>query len=193
MNDLQILSGLKNWEREAFSILYESLFPKVCYYVQKITDDIYEAQDITNMSFIKLWQADMEKFNSLLQVQKYIFTVARNAALDYLKKCRVRKTYQEYLKHELNTFQNEPNESLLYEVEMMEALWQEIERLPPQCQVVFKLCYLEKMSRHDVAKICNLSVNTVHVHCRNALIRLRQIFMEKELLILLFLLAIYKI
>lgn len=190
MNELQIFLGLKNREPEAFNILYESLFPKVCYYVEKITGDEFEAQDITNICFAKLWQADISSFDSLTQIKKYIFTVGKNAAFDYLRKCRVHKNYQEYIKHGFNIPDNDQHDALLYEVEMLEILWQEIERLPPQCRQVFKLCYLEKMSRQEVAEIYNISINTVHVHCRNALTRLRQIFMENELLVLLFVLAV---
>jgi DNA-directed RNA polymerase specialized sigma24 family protein len=45
--------------------------------------------------------------------------------------------------------------------------------------------YIEKLPRPRVAEILNITAGTVNVHCANAMKKLRKIFSERELAVLL--------
>jgi RNA polymerase sigma-70 factor (ECF subfamily) len=134
-------------------------------------------------SFAKVWEQSA-RFNSIDEIKAYLFTIARNAAFNYLRKIRSRHNYETHLANQPKE-EESLSEKLRFEVEMLERLRQEIEKLPDQCREVFKLAYIQRIPRAEVAEKLNISLGTVHVHCSNALNRLRQRFSEREFILML--------
>jgi RNA polymerase sigma factor (sigma-70 family) len=68
-----------------FSILYQKYYPKLIYFISKICKDVQKAEDISTDSFIvaleKIDRYDKEKS----QFSTWLFTIARNLALQDLK------------------------------------------------------------------------------------------------------------
>jgi len=191
MDDAILIEGLKQKDKKAFNALFTRLFPKVLYYAENLTKNKFEGEDIAMNSFAKVWEQSA-RFNSLSEVQAYVFTIARNASFNYLRKIKAQHNYETHLANQPKEMEESLSEKLRFEVEMLEKLRQEIEKLPEACREVFKLTYIKRMSRADVAQKLNISIGTVHVHCSNALNRLRQRFSESELMLLLILLELCK-
>ena len=74
-----------------------------------------------------------------------------------------------------------------FETPELNHLWGEIENLPLQCKVVFKLVVLEDMTYKDVADSLGISVNTVKSLKKSAYTSLRG-QLKDPMLFLLFLL-----
>jgi RNA polymerase sigma-70 factor (ECF subfamily) len=191
MNDLLLIERLKQKDREAFNLLFTRLFPKVLYYAEQLTKDRPEGEDIAMNSFTKVWE-QANRFNSVGEIEAFLFTIARNAAFNYLRKIKAQHNYETHLANQPKEAEEGLAEKLRFEVEMLEKLYQEIEKLPEQCREVFKLAYIKRMPRAEVAEKLNISVGTVHVHCSNALNRLRQKFSEREFALLLLFLELYR-
>jgi RNA polymerase sigma-70 factor (ECF subfamily) len=192
MDDAILIKGLQQKDKKAFNALFTRLFPKVLYYAENLTKDKFEGEDIAMNSFAKLWEQS-DRFNSIGEVQAYVFTIARNASFNYLRKIKAQHNYETHLANQPKETEEESlSEKLRFEVEMLEKLRQEIEKLPEACREVFKLTYINRMPRAEVAQKLNISLGTVHVHCSNALNRLRQRFSESELILLLVLLELCK-
>jgi RNA polymerase sigma-70 factor (ECF subfamily) len=193
MDEALILIGLKAGDKQAYNLLYDLLYEQVCFYVEQIIKDEMEAEDIAIHSLAKFWEKGPKDFENFLQVRTFIFRTARNAAVDFLRKTKVQQKVHRNLVYMTPTTEEnsaEQAELALYKIEMLQALVNEIERLPDQCREAFKLVFIENMSRHDVAGKLNISLNTVHSHCANAKRKLQQIFSEKELIILLLLIGL---
>ena len=187
MDDAQIFNGLKAGDKQAFDMLFYQLYPQVRFFIEKIIKDESESEDITQQSLLKFWEKGAGDFESFSHVKSYIFRTAKNAALNYLKKSRRQNTHHQHLVYLTSEAEESLSETLLYKVEMLQVLFEEIEHLPEQCKQTFKLVFLEHMPRPDVAAKLGISIDTVHGHCANAKKRLRQIFTEKELIVLLLL------
>lgn len=184
MNDAILLEGLKQKDRKAFNALFDLLFAPLCHFTEQIIKDEIEAEDIAIHSFAKFWEHG-GAFHSVNEVKGFIYTVARNAAFDYLKKIKVQQSYQCHIAYVSSEAEEMIADRALYEVEMLERLFQEIEQLPAQCREAFKLTYINRLPRTVVAEKLHISVGTVHVHCSHAIKKLREKFSEKELLLLL--------
>ncbi len=190
MDDKLIMDGLKQKERKAYNMLFEMLYPQLRFFTEQITKNEAEAEDISINSLVKFWQKGPDHFETFLQVRKWIFTIARNAAYDYLKK---EKIQQAYIKSVMQTSHEEEKreDQSVYKLEaMMKALEDNLDRLPGQCREAFRLVFIENMPRPEVAKRLNISPGTVNVHCADGMKKLRKIFSEKDLIVL-FLLGIY--
>ena len=189
MDDAILIKGLNQKDKKAFNVLFTRLFPKVLYYAENLTKDRFEGEDIAMNSFARFWEQSAQ-FNSINEVQAYIFTIARNASFNYLRKIKAQHNYETHLSNQPKETEESLSEKLRFEVEMLERLYQEIEKLPETCREVFKLTYIKRMPRAEVAEKLNIAIGTVHVHCSNALNRLRQRFSESELFMLLILLEL---
>lgn len=183
--DESILDGLKRRDVGAFKKLFEELFSLVRYYALKITKDDPEAEDIAIQALSKFWQNDMKDFDSMKKVRNHLFKVARNSSIDYLRRQKRIHTHHQ----EIATLTTEEEEFLLdhaaYEVEMLNVLYKEIEKLPPRTQQIFKMVYIHSIPQKDVAAELGISVNTVYRLCSEAIQKLKKKFSEKELLLLL--------
>jgi RNA polymerase sigma factor (sigma-70 family) len=190
MNEALILNGLKACDKKAFDMLYDLLYEQVCFYAEQIVKNEIEAEDIAIHSLAKFWEKGAGDFESFIQVRTYIFLTARNAAFDFLRKIKTQRTIQRdlmYITTEAEDSVAELSDLAMYKVEMLQFLLEEIEKLPEQCRETFKLVFIENMPRPLVAEKLNITISTVHSHCANGKNRLRQIFSERELIILLLL------
>ena len=193
MDEALILDRLKAGDNKAFDLLYDRLYEQVCFYAEQIVKDEMEAEDIAIHSLAKFWEKGANDFESFIQVRSYIFLTARNASFDFLRKVKTQRTVHRnlvYITTEIEESFADLADLALYKVEMLQFLTEEIEKLPEQCRETFKLVFIEKMPRTLVAEKLNITLNTVHSHCANAKNRLRQIFSEKELIILLLLIGL---
>ena len=86
MDDIQIFIGLKAREEKAFNRLFSLLYAPVRFYIEQITKNELESEDITMQSLFKFWEKGADEFQSFPQVKGYIFKTARNAAFNFLKK-----------------------------------------------------------------------------------------------------------
>lgn len=188
MDEVQIFIGLKAREEKAYNMLFSLLYAPVRFYIEQITKDELESEDITMQSLIKFWEKGADEFQSFPQIKAYIFITARNAAFNFLKRSKIQHTHYENLTYLATAAEDMLAETSLYKVEMLQVLFNEIENLPEQCRETFKLVFLENMPRPEVAQKLGITLSTVHGHCANAKKRLRQIFSEKELIVLLLLL-----
>ena len=60
--------------------------------------------------------------------------------------------------------------------ELESLLTKEISKLPPQCQIVFRMRRDHDLSNKEIAGLLNISVNTVEQHMRKAIRILRIAF-----------------
>jgi RNA polymerase sigma-70 factor (ECF subfamily) len=188
MDEAKILTDLKADDQKAWDLLYNLLYKKVYFFTRCLIDEKMEAEDIAIGALVRFWEKGPEHFDTFLQAKAYIFKTARHAALDYLEKARVQRRRQiDLVSLNGTTEENiaERAEQARYKVEMHQVLYDEIEKLPEQCREAFKLVYVGNMPRVAVAERLNISLSTVHNHIAHAKSRLRQIFSEKELIILL--------
>lgn len=193
MDEAQILIGLKAGNKKAFDLLYDLLFTKIRFYTEQIIKDEMEAEDIAIHSLAKFWEKGAGDFESFNQVRTFIYRTARNAATDYLRKTKLQKNHHRNIVYITTEFEEniaELADRAKYKVAMLQTLAEEIENLPEQCKEIFKLVFIENMPRPLVAEKLNISVSTVNSHCSNAKQRLRQVFTEKELIILLLLIGL---
>ena len=135
-----------------------------------------------------MWERH-NQFESLAQVRNFLFRAARNASISYLRSLRAKNNYATHLSY----LSMEEEESLIerYAVEtvLLEKLYHEIEKLPKKMQEVFRLCYIDGLTKSQVAGQLHMAEKTVYNTCSEALKKLRLVFSDEELLVILLLLT----
>lgn len=188
-NDQDIVELFKRQDIAGTRKLYDLYYRPLCYYAEKIIGNRQEAEDIVVETFLKLIRK-REDFEKLSEVRSFLYTAARNASIDYLRKIkRQNQSHTELL------YLSDPgftDELEMINTEVLSILYQEIENLPTQCAAVFKLIFFQRLSTSEVAGQLNISPKTVLNQKGKAIQVLRKSFANKGLLPLLSLLVLLR-
>ena len=164
------LNDFRYGDEAAFNSLFNELYPALYFYSFKITANEPASRDIAEEAFIKAW----ERRATIHDVKAYLYRVARNASLDWVKAENRRKMAEDEAAAMIPVCENAGWEALIT-AEVLRELYAGISKLPLQRQRVFKMLYQEGRSVKEVAKELNLSISAIKDHKRTGLIFLRKI------------------
>jgi len=80
---------LKNEDKESLTILINRYLNEVYFYFFKRLNNDIEAEDLTQETFIKVWQ-NLHKFNIKKNFRSWLFTIAKNCLIDFFRKTRTK-------------------------------------------------------------------------------------------------------
>ena len=107
-------------------------------------------------------------------IRSYLYRAAKNQALNYLKHRRVVGSVEEFEEQSAEIARASLQED--YErKELMVAVQQAIELLPPRCKLVFALHRQDGLTYSEIADVLDISVKTVETQIGRALKILRKI------------------
>ena len=173
-------SGL-HIDRERFSQVFEHCFhlyyEGLYRYAYTIVRNNHDAADIVQLVFAKWWEKG-EQLVIIQDTQHYLFRTVRNQALNVVRNRKTRKTelhdFSTPQKGESNSFNSDP----LLGKEMMARLNAELEKLPPQCKLIFYKSRFEEKKYAEIAEELGLSIKTIETQIGKALKILRQKLFE---------------
>lgn len=132
----------------------------VNYIASKINNKI-EAEDLAQDVFVRL--LDYKQMLREETVKSFIFTIARNIVIDYLRR--------HYKKEEINANMNEflekstnDIESKLHEKEILHLEQSKLSTFSPQRKIVYSLCRYEEKTVTEISETLNISRRTVENH-----------------------------
>lgn len=150
-------------DKQSFVYLHGRYQSKVYFYCLKFVGKPEIAEEITSDVFVKLWQK-REDIRTDTDISGLIFKISRDYALSYLRRvARQADLRKAFIDTYLESITN-PVEEQLYLQEGMAIADRAIETLPPKCQQVFRLRYLDGLSLSQIAEELHISTNTVQNH-----------------------------
>jgi RNA polymerase sigma-70 factor (family 1) len=183
-DDKALLNDLFNGNESAFREIYDRYYERLYLCCFGIVQRTQEAEDIVVITFSKLFERHAD-FQSLGQVQAWLFLTARNKCIDGL---RSRRSSQAKLEAavQLDSPSME-NQAINDELDalLVERLFQLIEELPKQSRQVIRLKYLEGLKYRDIGAKLNISPRTVENLLRYALEQLRTRMTSEKIALLL--------
>ena len=149
--------------------VFKEHFDHLVIYVNQYVASVPTAEDIVQDMFLKLWEKD----RLAEQSPAFLYTCARNAALNYLRTQRT----DSFSIEEAESFDVEDQiEDQLAYMEKLERIYKAIESLSPQCREVLKKIYFEGKSYAETAEEMNVSLSTIKTHIYLAIKSLKKDF-----------------
>lgn len=181
-----ILQNLKNDDRSAFRILFQSYFQPLFIFACKFVDEEL-AKDFVQDCFIDFWQ-NRKKIEITTSLSAYLFTVIKNKCYKHLKKERKKLDKQgdygiKLRKEELDFYIN--SEKSILEFGIKDRIANVIEKLPEKCAEVFKMSRFEGFTNKEIAEKYQISVKAVEKQISKALKIFREEFKDFISLLLL--------
>ena len=146
---------IKNGDENAFKIIFDTYYHRLYMFALHYVSELYVAEEIVETVLLKLWQKK-HQLGSIGNLKSYLYSMVRNASLDYLKKEK-KFVKLEVGKHDSLILM----EQYIIEEETHAILFKALEALPEKCKQVFKLSCLEGLKYQDIAEELQISVNTV--------------------------------
>ena len=175
-SDEELLAGIQNADHDVFTSLYSRHFKSLSLTSLKYVKDVSIAEEIAQDVFMKLWETPGEIVNAK-SLKAYLYRAVINHSINYVNRQKNIELHHQRIAEEIS---HNHIESLIEDHALKEMLYQEIERLPAQCQKVFKLSRFQNLKYREIAVQLNLSEKTVENHIVNALKILRSKLLDKN-------------
>lgn len=161
MSDEELLELYRNpdTQRNAFNQLVRKYQQKVYWMVRKIVIDHDDANDITQEVFIKAWSA-LENFRGDAKLYTWLFRIAHNESLNFLKKKR-RRFFVPINDVEGELSEKLESDPLIGGDEIQLKLQKAILKLPEKQRIVFNMKYFEELSYDEISEITGTSVGAL--------------------------------
>ena len=141
-------------------------------FVLKISHgNTYIAEEITQIVFMKLWER-FDTINDGESLKSYLFSIARNTLLNYLKHETVESIYLNYLKDSPN--EDYGTQDAIDSSFLNSYVAKLIDELPPMRQKVFRMSRLQYLTNRQISQQLGISVSTVETHLSLALKFMRE-------------------
>lgn len=142
-----------------FNQLYRTYYQALCFFSLKMVGDAESAKDIVEEVFTKLILSKRE-FSESDNARAWLYTVTRNASLDFLKQDKHAKERQ----LEFSLSQEDKDTTYDYELlrtEVLRKILLEIKELPGHSGKIIEMSYFKGMKNEDIAVELGLSEKTV--------------------------------
>ena len=181
-NESLLLHQLALGNADAFRVIYDRFYSLLFYYTRRKIEDPEKANEITADCFIKFWRSGKKEFDSLEGVKAYLLRAANNAAINAYRDLQTELRHQkDVIVYCLESEQTGVSEEDEYRAALMSLVLGEIEKLPKQCKLIFKLAYFENLKNDEIAQRLNLSFRTVRNQKNRALNLLRVALLKNRL------------
>jgi RNA polymerase sigma-70 factor, ECF subfamily len=171
LKEEELLASLKNGEKSAIKILFQSYHAALCNVAFRLIRDRDEAKDIVQDVFIKVWN-NRHSIEINYSFSAYLRRSVVNTSLNYLEKNQRSRNIP------LETLKIHPEASPADQFHTFSELSNQVEKaiqnLPVRTRAVFVLIRQEEMSYKEVSESLQISTKAVEKEMMKALRLLRE-------------------
>ena len=188
LSDRVLLNNYLLGDRSAISELIERHSKRVRNYIGMMVKDDDIADDIFQETFIKAVKViDEGRYTDSGKFLSWILRIAHNRVLDHFRR---QKTSRQVNESEAGydvigtlRFAEPTTEDEMVHSEMEQTIRDLVELLPDEQREVVRLRYYSKLSFQEIAEQTEVSINTALGRMRYALINLRRMIKEKNIVL----------
>ena len=157
----------------ALRTLFVHLYPKLLLFISHYVRSRQAAEEIVSDVFLSIWER-RKQLQSVQNFKAYIYTVAKNLSVSYLRKEAGKSTNVELSNIEYTIKVQSDPETNLIESELMYDLNMAVESLPDRCRQAFRLVREHGMKYKEAAEVLEISEKTLEAHMTLAVKKIRE-------------------
>jgi len=177
--DIKLISDCKKGKAEAQDKIYDLYSAAMLGICARYADNIEEAEDILQDSFIKIFtKVSKYQFESVAPFSAWMKRIVVNTALNHIRNNKKNKIFDQLDEKVEMQYQESTTENSNINISQEDIL-KLIQNLPSGYKLVFNLYVFEKYSHQDIAAELGVSVNTSKTQLFKARQMLQKQVMEK--------------
>ncbi|MFA6571929.1 MAG: RNA polymerase sigma factor [Bacteroidota bacterium] len=185
ISDEKLIEKIKKGDDAVFQELMRRYTDNVFSFVRRYANNDADAEDIAQDTFFKVWK-NINRFKIGKSFKPWLFTIARNTALDHIKKNKA-VVFSEL---------DEPSDGMIFadfikdEEPLQDQLFQHTQsanflnlirsELHPDYQTILTMRYNEELTFEEIAEMMNKPKNTIRSWHYRALKILRDILLHQK-------------
>lgn len=183
-DDAALIAAFLKGNGESFAALVDRHMPMVYKFTYRYMGNADATNDIVQEVFIKVWK-NLKKFDLQKNFKTWLLTIAKNTALDAVKKKKA-VLFSQIEEGEIDIdaflapYLESPDlpDELLEKKETKAALDRVLQELSPSYRSVLLLRYAEHLKFREIADALHEPIDTIKSKHRRALIQLRKMLAE---------------
>ena len=181
--DLQLIKELNSIEgSDSFNIIVNRYAKPVYLFVFRLVGNKEDTQDIVQETFIKAWK-NISKFDYNLKFKSWIFSIAKNTAIDKLRK---KKTIN-FSSLDINESDFESNiiddellpDEIFKKNESEKELKDALTQLSDNQRLIIHLHISEELTFDEISKVIDKPMNTIKSQYRRSISKLRDLLLHQ--------------
>ncbi len=179
LSDLELIGQARSGNDRAFSEIVTRYEKRVFFVVKRMLNDDDESADATQEVFIKLHDS-LKKFRGDANIYTYIYRIATNVSISYLRKRKVRAVVRldEVISNML-TGGKEPQHEADQD-ELRTLVSKAVGTLPLQQRQVFVLRFYEELSYEEISQVMHRSLGALKANYFHAMKKIGD-FLKNEM------------
>ena len=173
-NENNLFEKLRKGDEAAFKVIYNKYVPRLYFFIHEYLPQGDIVENVIQDTLMTLWDKKATLADNT-NLAAYLFTVAKNNCLYKLRELKYRKKL--YDSTDIEILEMNANLEALVSLDTSSFTFQEIEqiikntleKLTPQCRIVFQLSRFEEKKYKEIAEELNISVKAVEGHISKAL------------------------
>lgn len=188
LSDQELLNDYFQGNESAISELIERHRKRVCDYINMMVKNRDIADDIFQETFIKVVRFLREgRYTESGRFLSWVLRIAHNQVIDHFRQTKqqnqVTETDAGYDILNNKNFSEATVEDKLVLSQIQDDVRKLVDHLPPEQREVVLMRYFSGLSFKEIAEQTNVSINTALGRMRYALINLRKMVQEKQLIL----------
>lgn len=153
-------------DRDAFKSLFEYFGPRIKAMMLKAGMNVMQAEDLMQDVMMTVWRKSVQYKPDRGTVSAWVFTIARNARIDLLRKASSRP-YDDVYEMEIAADEKASDDEVL-QSERETCISAAMAELPQNQRKVIELAFVADLSQSEIAKKLDLPIGTVKSRMRLA-------------------------
>lgn len=177
-NDKELIARIKdNHDQKAYALLLNKYKNSLMFTVLKMVNNRDDAEDITMQAFTKAFKS-LESYNDQYAFSTWLFKIASNTAIDFLRKKRLKTTSLDRKMNKDEDSSSEFSQNILdpeldpeekYVLKQRNSLMKEVvESMNPKYRALIELRFYKELKYDEIAAILEIPVGTVKVRLYRA-------------------------
>ncbi|MBU0764207.1 MAG: RNA polymerase sigma factor [Bacteroidetes bacterium] len=177
--DKELLDLFRNTENRnyAFNMLVRNYQQKLYWHIRRIVISHDDTDDVLQNTFIKVWNS-LEGFREDSQLYTWLYRIATNEALSFLKQKRTR-FFLPLVDVEHQLMESLEGDTYFSGDEIQHQLQKAILSLPEKQRIVFNMKYYEEMKYEEMSEITGTSVGALKASYHHAVKKIED-FMKRS-------------
>lgn len=171
--EISTIEALQNGNHEAFEEIFLAYFDKVKCLLNGLLRSESDAEELTQDIFVKLWM-NRQSINPSKTFSTYLYTIARNTALNYLKHKLVEENYKNSF-NDLDVESADASDEILFAKEIRLLVEMTVCRMPAQRRRIYQMSREGGLSNSEIAEKLELSKKTVENQISLALQEIKRV------------------
>jgi len=150
-------------------------------YLQQFTSGAEDIEDLIQETYVRVYS--LPDFKAIDSPKAYLFAIARNLAVERVRRVTSHATDSVADVEALNVFSEESAADVQLDARRrFESFCTAVDSLPPMCRRAFVLRKVYKLSHSEIAEVLGVSPSTIEKHVGKGLRRCRDYLRERGML-----------